>query len=184
MNKRKLTLYTEFGDLSLRSIEKKDQENLRNWKNQNRQFFFFKDLISLVDQMKWFSEYLKRLDDYIFVVSIHMQDIGCLGFRLSNGDEIDIYNVILGLPSMGKKGFMSQSIRMMCSFVLQEYSHPITLKVLLDNPAYDWYVRQGFRNVSVHDIYRKLELDIDAFKPCQIGIISNAKPIVSESGGD
>ena len=86
-------------DLALRSIAEIDCENLRVWKNENRQAFFYKQEISYQDQRRWYKDYLTRPDDYMFVV-VPGSDVGCMGFRFLEG-KIDVYNVIRASREVG-----------------------------------------------------------------------------------
>ncbi len=128
--------------LLLRSITIDDLEYLRNWKNQNRRAFFFQKIISAEDQLRWYKAYLKRLDDYMFVV-YNPSAIGCMGFRLSGG-IVDVYNVIRGVPNLGRKGIMRDAMLLMCSYATYKYQCKIECKVIADNPAVVWYEKTGF----------------------------------------
>jgi len=66
-----------------------------------------------------------------------------MGIRLLNS-EWDIYNVILGDTTYGRKGHMGRAIATMIQMALQQRDLPITLKVLKHNPAVSWYLKNGF----------------------------------------
>ena len=160
----------EFPEITLCTITKSDLENSRTWKNQHRNSFFFQDIISQVDQVKWFQGYLDRLDDHMFVIVVEGQSIGCLGFRYING-QVDIYNVIRGVPSVATRGFMGKALRMMCSCAWERYPGVQSAKVLRNNPAINWYNRNGFKTVSVYAEYVEVELDLNVFTPCPLKVI-------------
>ena len=144
--------------VTLRSADWKDQESLRTWKNANRQYFFFKELIDADAQRRWFEGHLNRPDDHMFVVLASDKAVGCLGVRVLD-DALDIYNVI-GDERFNGKGYMSRGIRMMTKFARERYPHlPLRLKVLKNNPAIQWYQRNGFTTISDGDDHIELEFN-------------------------
>lgn len=130
-------------DLRLLSATSSDLHHLREWKNAQRQFFFYQELISPEQQQKWFDAFVLRPHDYLLMVEQGGVRMGCMGIRLLNA-EWDIYNVILGDASYGKQGHMRRAFAAMLAMALQERELPITLKVLKHNPAVDWYLKNGF----------------------------------------
>jgi RimJ/RimL family protein N-acetyltransferase len=144
MNKNtKISIPTEVEYLCLRAVNEHDLENLRQWKNEQREFFFHKDLIMPEQQRAWFAKFQARNHDYMFVVDLNGNAIGCMGIRLLD-EAWDIYNVILGLPVYGKKGYMSQALQTMLTYAQSVSQSPITLQVLKANPAVEWYKKNGF----------------------------------------
>lgn len=149
-------------DVTLCSIGETHIERLRKWKNKHRKAFFFRETISPQVQREWFQGYLERSDDYMFVVQFRGMTIGCMGFRYVDG-EVDIYNVILGIPAMGKRGIMGQALCMLCNYAHREYRSTISVKVLSDNPAIAWYERNGFKEVATFQSpmdHIRMELEI------------------------
>ncbi|MBI4789472.1 MAG: GNAT family N-acetyltransferase [Chloroflexi bacterium] len=165
--KKHLTLLSlEFEDVTLDSITADDLENLRRWKNANRLSFFHQAILSRADQANWFEGYLAREQDWMFVVRTRGQAVGCMGFRMIDS-QADVYNVILGNPSMGKRGLMSKAMRLMCSYIAAEHTRDIGAKVLRSNLAQAWYRKLGFREHAAHDTYVDLELDLHRFVFCK-----------------
>lgn len=142
-NNFKITSDGDLNTLKLRPANENDLENLRNWKNEQRKFFFHKDIITLEQQYAWFAEFQARNHDYIFVVDINSIAIGCIGIRLLDG-MWDVYNVILGLSDYGKKGYMSQALQTTLAYAKSVKNYPIKLQVLKANPAVSWYKKNGF----------------------------------------
>ena len=62
--------------------------------------FSDQEIITPEAQGRWFKNYQERPDDWMFVVRVEGQTIGCMGFRLIDL-EADVYNVILGGPEPG-----------------------------------------------------------------------------------
>jgi RimJ/RimL family protein N-acetyltransferase len=160
-------LRSEAQNITLHTIIASDCESIRRWKNDNRFVFFFQEIITPQMQEEWFRKYRERVDDHMFIVYHGDNPIGCMGYRLIDG-EADIYNVILGKPEFGGKGIMSQSLRIMCSYILSGSMQIIKLKVLKSNPALNWYLKNGFREISDQDHFCCLQLNIDGFKSCEI----------------
>jgi len=129
--------------ISLRTANEGDLPDLRQWKNEQREFFFFKDEISPEQQLEWYRAYRKRPEDYMFIVILEEIAMGCMGIRLID-DVWDVYNVILGLANHGGKGLMSGAFQAMLRFAASRRPNPITLRVLKHNPAVCWYQKNGF----------------------------------------
>jgi RimJ/RimL family protein N-acetyltransferase len=144
--------------VELRTIRESDQPQLRAWTNQNRQYFFFKELISEFAQQEWFGKYLTRDDDYMFIVRAEGCSIGCMGIRVLE-DTWDVYNVILGEQRFSGRGYMGQALQTMCSWAAELRPIRISARVLKDNPAINWYCRNGFKVVATHDDHVEIELD-------------------------
>ncbi len=135
----------------LEKISKDDIEILRIWKNKNKKYFFYKDNITKEQQEKWFEEYLKRKDDFIFIINVNYVKAGCIGFRLID-KFIDIYNVIMD-DDYKSKGIMSIAFKILYRFIRQRYNNAVTVKVLNNNPAVKWYREIGFRKISKEKDY-------------------------------
>jgi len=133
-----------------------DAEFLRQWKNANREAFFYREVISVSSQSEWLHGYLDRDDDYMFLVVEADVPIGCMGFRLIQ-DAVDIYNVILGRPELGGRGLMGDALKCMTAYAWGCYKLPVTARVLTSNPAARWYESNGFRIVGEYEGYHLLQ---------------------------
>ena len=163
--KEKFLLESPDLDVRLYSIQESDCENLRRWKNAHRAAFFYQGIITPDQQLDWFRKYHDRADDFMFIVFAQDHAIGCMGFRMIDG-RADIYNVILGEAEYGGKGWMSQAIQLLCSFIYTEFSHLIVAQVITHNPALTWYRKNGFREIATRENYVEIELDLARFCPC------------------
>ena len=159
-------------NLILETVCIDDLEQLRAWKNENRQYFFNKNVISRDDQAKWFNDFSKREDDYIFMVKYGNLNIGCIGFRLLS-DIVDVYNVIIGNKQYLSKGIMSFVLALMCSFIFDNYKNDITVRVLLDNPARKWYVKNNFFEICEKEDHVFMKLDVGKFKYLKYNVRAN-----------
>ncbi|EGR0524525.1 GNAT family N-acetyltransferase [Vibrio cholerae] len=140
----------------LRSITVSDLENLRQWKNKHRNSFFYKEIITVEQQNKWFESYLKDDKDYMFTVVCNEKAIGCMGFR-EKGDFIDVYNIMRGEKSQEQSFSMSDAFRLMLNYINHECQKKITCVVLNDNPAFNWYLKNDFLVLKEIEDYSLLE---------------------------
>lgn len=151
------------GPVRLRAIGPGDLEDLRRWKNDNRQAFFFRGVLSPEDQRRWFEGYKSRAHDFMFVVESGGAKAGCMGFRLEGG-EADAYNII-GAPEARGKGVLGAAMKLLCSYILEEHRVPVSCKVVKGNPAVGWYEKCGYKIVGEEKDHVVMRLDEKAFAP-------------------
>jgi hypothetical protein len=136
--------------LVLRSAGISDLRNLLQWKNDQKNFFFHQEEITLTQQRQWYESFEKRPYDLMLMIEYDQHVFGCMGIRLQD-DHWDVYNVILGLQDFGRRGLMGLAFGAMLEFALSLNPLPISLQVLKKNPAVKWYQRQGFEISEVHE---------------------------------
>lgn len=149
----KTTLMLNFDEnrkLLLRSATSNDLENLRRWKNEQREFFFYKENINSEQQINWFKRYQERPYDFMFMTEWEGVAIGCMGIRWLD-THWDVYNVILGRDELGGRGIMGKAFKNMLAYALSIKNAPITLQVLKHNPAVKWYLKNYFVVTDEHD---------------------------------
>lgn len=158
----------DFQNLVLREITVLDMENLRCWKNNNRKAFFYQEEILPEQQDKWFKGYLDRPYDYMFIVEENVDiasesfehAIGCMGFRVEEGQTIDIYNVIRGEASRTQVT-MRDAMQVMLRYAADTFPESrIKCDVLKDNSAVEWYKKCGLaiweeREYYIMGIYKE-----------------------------
>jgi len=147
-------LYADWPILfSMRTIGADDIELLRGWKNEHRQFFFYKEIITEEQQQAWYRRWSLEAQDHLFIVEVENRSVGCIGTRLFQ-DTADVYNVILGDKQFGGKGVMSEALCATVAFSQLLYAGlPVCVRVLQTNPAIGWYERNGFSRVAANDEY-------------------------------
>ena len=123
--------------ISLRLIEYKDIETLRVWRNENKEAFFYNELINKEEQIEWFKDYLKR-DNRIYMVSYQDINIGCMGYRLFE-ESIEIYNVILGDKRYKRQGLMSEALQVLLKII----GSKVIIRIVKGNKAIDFYTKNG-----------------------------------------
>lgn len=120
-----------------------DVELLRVWKNAARTAFFDQSEITLAQQAEWFAGLARRDDDFMFMVDVSGQPVGCMGYRKLN-EAIDVYNVICGRREYRRRAIMSRALQALLVMAEDAYHLPITAKVLRSNPAAAFYTANGF----------------------------------------
>lgn len=141
--------------MELRSINSGDLEQLRQWKNENRDAFFHKEEITKEQQRSWYEAYKDRINDYMFILSEDGRDIGCIGIRLLL-DKWDIYNVIIE-ENFSNNGRMTQALKTMLHIASCRKDAPIVAKVLKGNHALGWYMKNGFVKSVEHEDHYVME---------------------------
>lgn len=151
-------------DFRLRSINDKDLESLRVWKNHNSASFFLKEEITPEQQSLWYEAFCDRDNDYMFIVEQKVgndwKEIGCMGFRKLEAEGcIDAYNIMRFRKIEPVSFSMSEAFVLMLAFAEYKYiGLPIRCKVLRDNPAVKWYEKNNFKVTTWMENYYLLEL--------------------------
>lgn len=152
-------------DYRLRSIDERDLEDLRTWKNANKNSFFLREDITPEQQSAWFDKFRNRPDDQMFVVEQRTESgwekIGCMGFRrLEDEGCVDAYNIIRSRKLEPASFSMSDAFRLLLAYAVDLHpSMPIRCKVLTENPAVEWYERNGFAKLDRGEGYVLMDLD-------------------------
>lgn len=137
-------------ELELRAAGQADLDLLRTWKNEQKQFFFHQEEITVVQQSRWYGSFINRPYDLLLMTVFEQRVFGCMGIRWQE-DHWDIYNVILGLQDFGRKGLMGKSFSAILAYAITLKQAPIKLQVLKRNPAVAWYQKQGFSITATHE---------------------------------
>jgi RimJ/RimL family protein N-acetyltransferase len=149
--KTKVTTKICEGNYILRTASKRDAEILRQWKNDHREFFFYKQEISKEEQEKWIDSLENRENDHMFIIMDDNKPVGSVGTRLYQ-EFVDIYNVILGDKSYKGKHVMTDAVWATVAFSnLVFVNKPVRVRVLRTNPAIKWYEKIGFNTIDYFD---------------------------------
>jgi ribosomal protein S18 acetylase RimI-like enzyme len=133
----------------LREITKDDLELLRTQKNLNKKFFFYKEDITLEEQMCWYEKYLQREEDWMMISQDETDIIwGIMGCRKLEEGTLDFYNIIRvrNLENTSMKNVFVEFVEYM---KLLYPDHNIQVEVLSNNPAISWYERCGFTKTKM-----------------------------------
>jgi RimJ/RimL family protein N-acetyltransferase len=149
--KTKITTQICDGDYTLRSVIESDAEILRQWKNEHREYFFYKQEISKEEQEKWLVSLSNRENDHMFIILDKDKPVGSIGTRLYQ-EFVDIYNVILGDKSFKGKHIMTHAVWASVAFSnMVLVNRPVRVRVLRSNPAIKWYEKIGFNIIDYYD---------------------------------
>ncbi|MBI4371707.1 MAG: GNAT family N-acetyltransferase [Elusimicrobia bacterium] len=159
--------------LRLRAIVPADLEDLRIWKNANKAAFFFQDEITPAMQRAWHEGYLRRPDDFMFMVERGGEVLGCLGFRLLKDGSADAYN-IMAKPGASGRGAMGAAMVLMCSFIQARFTKHIGCLVVKGNAAARYYARCGYRAAADGGDHVVFKLDAAAFRPVEFNAAEGA----------
>jgi len=149
-------------------IGENDIEDLRNWKNDNKNSFFLNNDITPKQQKKWYNNFIIREHDYMFIVEQKTEEdwtgIGCMGFRKIEAEGcVDGYNIIRAKKIEPASFTMSDAFQLMLAYAASSYPElPIRVKVLSGNPAVAWYQKNQFSIISEEKDYYLMEINKDS----------------------
>lgn len=152
--------------ISLRSISELDIENLRLWRNKNRQKLSFSESISESEQRKWFKKYLADPNSYLFMVEkIPYDSLGCMGFRKIN-NMAEYWNLMANPDGTDAKA-MGNASQLMESYIFTEHTINIGGYVLSSNKAVAlWHVQHSCAKIIREENGRiYLTLNTNKFTP-------------------
>ncbi len=153
MENTKLNKDTTF----LRKMTIDDIETLRHNKNKNKKYFFNQEEITYEKQLNWYHYMQETNDNFMFIcIDKNNESFGCIGFRkLEN--VVDVYNVMRFKQS---EISMSECMHQVIQEIKKKYSElPIQVLVLKNNPAIDWYKKNGFTLTEQSDNFVKMILE-------------------------
>ncbi|MEK7382201.1 MAG: FAD-dependent oxidoreductase [Elusimicrobiota bacterium] len=146
--------------VTLRAAGPGDLEQLRVWKNANKNGFFFQGDITPEMQKAWYGSYLLRPEDFMFVVEHEGRKVGCMGFRLQKDGSADVYNIIAA-PGGAGRGLMKAAMALMCAHIAAHHTKDIGCLVVKGNPAAAFYEHCGFKIVAAGGDHHILKLAED-----------------------
>lgn len=142
----------ELGDgvIALRLIEDQDLAATLAWRNRDEARVWFKtsDKISPASHQSWFENYLRKDDDYLFIVEASGRSVGqcaIYGIDLMSGSaEVGRF---LAAPDEGGKGYMGRSCALLVRFAADALKlRYLFLEVFANNTrAAKVYAACGFR---------------------------------------
>ncbi|QKG85043.1 GNAT family N-acetyltransferase [Kroppenstedtia pulmonis] len=142
-------------NLVLRPLRYFDLERLRSWRNQDhiRSFFVHREPISSEQQVRWFQNYLKRMDDMMFIIveKKRYQPIGAAALYHIQQVRAEFGRFMIGEPAARGKGYGMESLLSICRFAFNQLGlRFIRLEVLEENKrAIAIYQRCGFMPAGV-----------------------------------
>jgi diamine N-acetyltransferase len=141
----------------LRLLEKSDLERTLSWRNQNRQYFFNSDLLSMHQHIAWFNQYLARDDDYVFIIerlSRKKEPVGQISLYKIDWEkrQAEFGRLLIGEPAAKRMGIANIATEILLDYAFTNLGiETIQLEVLPGNsPAILLYEKCGFIRTAVH----------------------------------
>lgn len=129
---------------------------LRN-KDENRKCFLYNQIITEEEQIKWFNNYLKKKDDYMFAIfKEDNQDIFLGAVAIYNFDfhskKAEFGRIVLDKDIISEKGVGAIITKAICDFAFKNFNiSEVYLEVFEENiAAVKTYEKVGFRKISVN----------------------------------
>lgn len=153
----KRSLQMTKGNLVLRSLTQEDLELIRYWRNRDdiREWFFSTKIINKEEQWNWYCDYLKNLQDFVFLideVDIFNRTIGTISLYNINQHltVAELGRFIIGDGDANGKGWGPKVVDMVCELAYKELRlNRIFLKVFKCNlRAIKVYEKSGFNSVT------------------------------------
>lgn len=140
-------------EIKLIPITVNDIENLREWKNSYKDYFFNKNDITEEQQKIWYEKtYCADKNNYIFIIKYKSILVGTIGCRLIL-ENWDIYNVMnVNKETLGK-GIMSIALNLIIKYMRSIRNTNVTAKVLIGNTNLNWYIKNNFELIECVDNY-------------------------------
>jgi RimJ/RimL family protein N-acetyltransferase len=147
-----------FGDetITLRLAEERDLAAILDWRNRDDARIWFKtsDKLTMAGHRAWYEQYLKKDDDFCFVVEAEGQPVGLCGiYGIDRANGTAEVGRFLVAPGHGRKGYMTRSCAALARFGMEalELTH-LTLEVMESNhKAIGIYLRCGFTEEARFD---------------------------------
>lgn len=139
-----------YGSVDLCPMTAEDAERQRILRNQNRQWFCFSGEITPEEQGQWFSDYLKRENDYMFSVWIKPENHWIGTVSLYDIDPVggfaEFGRLLIDRVTAGRSGLGLEATLCACHIGWEQLGlSEIRLEVYEDNvPARRIYERAGF----------------------------------------
>ena len=127
--------------MQIRLLKWRDLRFTKKLKNENRNYFFYKEKLTWKTHLKWYYKYMKTSDNFFFIIEFGKDKYGTIGIRFRDG-YWDIYSVSRNKSVTYQKDLMFNAMLKITSFFDQ--SHIFRCLVLINNPALFWYKKIGF----------------------------------------
>ena len=142
-----------YNDIELRTIEEKDIEQIRIWRNKDniKNKFLYSEILTQEQQRKWYQSYKEKNDDLMFIIhenALFNKDIGAIAiYNINNENQSAEYGrVMIGEDCAQGKGFAKKASIALLSFAFETLKlKTVYLEVFADNHnAVKLYETLGF----------------------------------------
>ena len=149
-------IFLEGEDVLLCSISKEHIEKLRKWRNKEeiRKNFLNTDIISAEQQNQWFSSYIKKDNDIMFIIKDkkNQEEVGAIALYNIDSEkkQAEYGRLMIGEESAKGKGIALKSIKLMLDFAFNELLlDKVYMDVFTENyPSININKKLGFKETS------------------------------------
>lgn len=139
-------------NIILRPLNENDLESVVTWRNKDsiRKWFISNELITIEEQTKWYEDYLKIPNDYIFIIeecNDLKQAVGIAAIYNVDDERAEFGRLFIGVEEAIGKNIGSEVVQLLCKFAFDDINlNKIYLNVFDDNEiAINIYQKCGFR---------------------------------------
>lgn len=144
----------------IRTLQNKDIQTIREWKNENRMYFHFQNIISADDQIKWYEKFQINSEQQIYVLEKGNSLLACVGYKIKKPNRVELFNLMRSIRVSSKSGFMHVFFKNTLVGLKNLGFHEMELEVLkVNTTAINWYYKQGFKLVSEEKDFLNLLLE-------------------------
>lgn len=142
-------LKDEYNRVRLEPLKAYELEKMRELRNENRGFFISRDIITPEQQIKWYDNYLKKENDFMFSVYYKNTDIwiGVVGLYNIIAQEAEFGRIIVDSKLVNEKGLGLDTTICTCKIGFNNINiSKIKLEVFSNNfSAIKTYEKAGFK---------------------------------------
>lgn len=156
----------QFGDIILRSIQKRDIEFIRILRNKNRQYFLYSGIISTEEQCKWYEKYEIAELDYMFIAFLKNNEeelaVGTAAIYDidTKAGSCEFGRIIVDHDATNRRGLGVEIVNAVCKIAKQQFGVKVVKLEVYENnaPAIKTYLKAGFKAIGKRTNDDKMEV--------------------------
>ena len=135
-----------FQNITISPLKEEHIESMRILRNNNRHCFVYSEIISEEAQQKWFDNYLKKENDYVFSVFLQDMWIGVCSIYDVTDNDAEFGRLIIDKSKTSEKRLGVNTTLCACNLAFEKLNiNRIRLQVYENNiSAYKTYINAGF----------------------------------------
>lgn len=146
------SLRDRYNRVSLEPLKIYEIEKMRKLRNENREWFISKEIITSTQQREWYNNYLKKENDFMFSVYYKNTDIwiGVVGLYDILNREAEFGRIMIDGKLVNEKGLGLEATICVCKIGFSKLDiDKIKLEVFSNNfSAINTYKKAGFEYVN------------------------------------